>query len=121
MNNIVGLEIIGDLKNCSQRELNILTTKNLKDRVSKLIKKYDLTELGSYYHSFNIGLTGVIALAESHVAVHTWPKKKYVSISIYVCNYTKDNSKKAQNLFNDLTLIFKPIVIDKKEIIRSFI
>ena len=33
------------------------------------------------------GVTGVVLLAESHVAIHTWPELGNVTLDIYVCNF----------------------------------
>lgn len=115
----IGLEIIGDLKNCNQKTLYSQTINSLKSKTSYLIKKYELTELGSYYYKFDVGITAVIALAESHVAFHTWPKEKYVSLNVYVCNYSCDNSKKADGLFEDLIGLFNPSLVNKQKITRK--
>lgn len=31
------------------------------------------------------GITGVILLAESHIALHTWPEINYIGIDIFTC------------------------------------
>lgn len=37
-------------------------------------------------HRFNPhGLSGVVVIAESHLAVHTWPEHGYASVDIYTC------------------------------------
>lgn len=114
----VGVEFIGDLKKCNNIYLRKLRKEALRKTVSKLIKKYMLTELGSYYHQFDIGVTGVVALAESHITFHTWSEKQYVSLNIFVCNYSTDNTKKAKSLFNELVNLFGSKIIEKKEIVR---
>jgi S-adenosylmethionine decarboxylase len=45
------------------------------------------TVLHSYFHKFGEGegVTGVIALAESHISVHTWPEYGYMAIDIFMC------------------------------------
>lgn len=45
------------------------------------------TVLHTYFHKFDKGegVTGVIALAESHISVHTWPEHKYMAIDIFMC------------------------------------
>ncbi len=32
------------------------------------------------------GYTGFLLLAESHLAIHTWPEKEYAAIDIFGCN-----------------------------------
>jgi S-adenosylmethionine decarboxylase len=31
------------------------------------------------------GITGVIVLAESHIAVHTWPEIEYMAVDVFTC------------------------------------
>ncbi|MCH7828893.1 adenosylmethionine decarboxylase [Patescibacteria group bacterium] len=31
------------------------------------------------------GITGVVLLAESHIALHTWPEINYIAIDIFTC------------------------------------
>ncbi len=48
------------------------------------------------------GITGTILLAESHLAIHTWPERRGVTLDVYVCNFTEDNTGKAEQLFETL-------------------
>jgi len=52
-------------------------------------KKAGATVLSSKFHSFgeeHLGAyTGIIALAESHVSVHTWPEMDYLALDIFMC------------------------------------
>ena len=43
--------------------------------------------LHSYFHKFDQGegVTGVVALAESHISVHTWPEHHYMAVDIFMC------------------------------------
>ncbi|AFZ15089.1 S-adenosylmethionine decarboxylase related protein [Crinalium epipsammum PCC 9333] len=50
------------------------------------------------------GISAVILLSESHVALHLWPEHKKICIDIHVCDYQENNLIKAQNLANLLTL-----------------
>jgi S-adenosylmethionine decarboxylase proenzyme len=54
------------------------------------------------------GITGVVLLAESHVAIHTWPEQGGVTLDVYVCNLGQDNSAKAQALMQRLVEAFAP-------------
>lgn len=36
------------------------------------------------------GVTGVAIIAESHVAVHTWPEHGYAAVDIFTCNMEAD-------------------------------
>ena len=54
------------------------------------------------------GITGTLLLAESHLAIHTWPERNGVTLDVYVCNFTDDNTSKAEQLFEALMLAFRP-------------
>ncbi len=42
--------------------------------------------LGSFFHEFNPqGVTGIVAIAESHLSIHTWPEFRYAAIDIFTC------------------------------------
>lgn len=43
--------------------------------------------LHSYFHKFDRGegVTGVVALAESHISVHTWPEHGYMAVDVFMC------------------------------------
>ena len=43
-----------------------------------------------------------MVLAESHLAIHTWPERQGLTLDVYVCNYSADNSAKARRLFDQL-------------------
>ena len=36
-------------------------------------------------HSEDAGLSGVVLVAESHIAIHTFPHKRFVSVDVFSC------------------------------------
>ncbi len=64
-----------------------------------------LTPLGTYFYQFHddagkaAGVTGTVVLAESHLAIHTWPESGDITLDVYVCNYSRDNSERARKVF----------------------
>ena len=68
-----------------------------------------LNIVGDVFHQFQPqGVTGTVLLAESHLAIHTWPEEGFVTVDVYVCNYLADNTQKALNLYAKLKAHFKP-------------
>ncbi len=65
------------------------------------------------------GITGVVLLAESHLAVHTWPELGGVTLDVYVCNYGADNSTKARALLDTLIAAFAPTEVSRQELLRG--
>lgn len=111
---MIWLHIIADLKNIDFKNIK-LDENILKNLITKSLKKVWLTELWNYYHTFwnNNEITCVVALAESHISIHTWPEKKYVSLDIFVCNLWEDNSNKAKEIYKIFIDFFKPWDIKK--------
>ena len=105
-----GLHLIGDLYGCICDSRLMLNAEYLEDFCKQRVAAAGLTTVGSLFHSFGEdgGVTGVVVLAESHLSIHTWPESGYVTLDVYVCNYTENNRPKAQKLFDDLLAAFNP-------------
>lgn len=44
------------------------------------------TIVKSVFHHFNpYGVSGVIVIAESHLAIHTWPEFGYAAVDLFTC------------------------------------
>lgn len=65
------------------------------------------------------GVTGAVLLAESHLALHTWPERGGVTLDVYVCNFSTDNSGKAEKLMDDLIVAFGPGQVETNRILRG--
>jgi S-adenosylmethionine decarboxylase proenzyme len=109
-----GLHIIGDLYNCPDNDL-LVSAKKLRILCMEACVKAGLSVLGEHFYQFDGfddtqvgGATGAVVLAESHLAIHTWPEMHQATLDVYVCNVTGDNSAKAEHLFNTLIEAFKP-------------
>ena len=105
-----GLHLIGDLYGCLCDSRLMLDAAHLESFCKERVAAAGLTTVGSLFHSFGEGggVTGVVVLAESHLSIHTWPEAGYVTLDVYVCNYTENNRPKAQKLFDDLQAAFNP-------------
>lgn len=61
------------------------------------------------------GVTGVAALAESHISVHTWPELDFVAFDVFMCGDAKPIKS-----IEVLKTYFKPKAIDIKNIKRGY-
>jgi S-adenosylmethionine decarboxylase len=50
------------------------------------------TVIDVVFHKFNpYGISGLVVIAESHFAIHTWPEHRYAAIDIFTCGDTLDS------------------------------
>ena len=59
-------------------------------RVKKILeaaKKAKVTIVEKCFHKFSpYGVSGVVVIAESHLAIHTWPEHNYAAVDFFTCN-----------------------------------
>ena len=57
------------------------------------------TVVGQTFHKFAPqGVTGVVAIAESHLCIHTWPEHGYAAVDVFSCGENVDPHIAAQEL-----------------------
>jgi S-adenosylmethionine decarboxylase len=61
----------------------------------------------------------VVLLAESHLAVHTWPELRAVTVDVYVCNFGADNTARADALMDRLVTAFAPEALHQHRLRRG--
>ncbi len=45
----------------------------------------NILQAHTHYFGENMGVTGVLMLAESHISIHTWPEHGYAAVDIFMC------------------------------------
>jgi len=120
-----GLHLTADLYDC-QCDLALFTqAERLATMCRDAVRKAELTLVDEKFFTFPDyqgepgGVTGAVLLAESHVAVHTWPERGGVTLDVYVCNFSTDNSAKAEQLLADLIVAFAPHRQNTNRILRG--
>jgi S-adenosylmethionine decarboxylase proenzyme len=104
-----GIHLLGEWYGCPASKPEMLNAEALRALCLRAVEAAGLTTVGERFHQFEPqGVTGAVILAESHLAVHTWPEIGSVTIDVYVCNYTTDNTGKAEALFHELEKVLEP-------------
>ncbi len=124
-----GLHIIADLYHCDRAAVvaDLLTcAAKLRLLCLAACDTAGLTILGEHFCQFSGadatqqgGATGAVVLAESHLAIHTWPERHSATLDVYVCNFTADNSLKAEKLYEILIAALRPGDILVERILRG--
>ena len=105
-----GLHPIGDFYGCRCDYRHMIDRESIEKLCLRLVEEAGLTPVGSLFHAFgdDDGVTGMVVLAESHLSLHTWPEECYVTVDVYVCNYTCDNTGKAEAVYKALVRQLRP-------------
>ncbi len=109
-----GLHLTADLYHCQSDPSLLIDEHALAQLCRQATLESGLTIVGEKWHTFPDyqgqpgGVTGMLLLAESHLAVHTWPERSGVTLDVYVCNFEADNSAKAECLMQQIEAAFKP-------------
>ena len=115
-----GIHLLGEWFDCNADSALFSDAEALRTLCLELTRASGLTAVGERFHQFDPqGVTGAVILAESHLAVHTWPEIGSVTIDVYVCNFTTDNTAKARRLFEVLERSLKPARTRYQEIQRG--
>jgi S-adenosylmethionine decarboxylase proenzyme len=120
-----GLHLFADLHDCRCAPDLLLDAPGLETFCVAACERHGLTVVGRLFHAFRdaagkpAGVTGAVVLAESHLAVHTWPEVGGVTLDIYVCNFSGDNSERANALFVEVIAAFAPQRMERKAVVRG--
>jgi len=80
----LGRHLLLELFDCDAEALNSLET--VKASMVEAAKRAQATIVDVVFHEFNpFGISGVVVIAESHLAIHTWPEYRYAAVDIFSC------------------------------------
>src|SRR2546423_14836548 len=116
-----GLHLTADLSGCDAGRPLMTDADALRAACLEAVALAGLRPVGELFHRFPIpgGVTGVVLLAESHVAVHTWPEIGAATLDVYVCNLGADNSPRAEALLAALASAFAPRHLERHALNRG--
>ncbi len=124
-----GLHLTADLTDCPATRPLMLAPATLRAMCLAAVQAAGLQPVGELFHRFDsapgaaadtpVGITGVVLLAESHLAIHTWPEISAVTLDVYVCNLGSDNSAKAHALLESLIAAFAPGQVERHALTRG--
>jgi S-adenosylmethionine decarboxylase len=119
-----GLHLTADLRGVDPALTPMRSTDALAALCRHAVTRSGLTGVAELFHRFSpedaqSGITGVVLLAESHLAVHTWPELGAVTLDAYVCNFGADNSPRAERLLAALEAAFAPSSVERHRLQRG--
>lgn len=82
--NALGRHILAEIYGC---DAAILNNRNLIEKImveSALEAGAEVREVA--FHKFSPqGVSGVVVISESHLAIHTWPELGYAAVDVFTC------------------------------------
>jgi S-adenosylmethionine decarboxylase len=86
-----------EFQGCDAELLN--APQQLKDLLLAAVRRAHGTIVAELFHTFSPhGVTGVVVIAESHVAIHTWPEHGYAAVDIFSCGSKLDHASLSASL-----------------------
>ncbi|MEM3828002.1 MAG: adenosylmethionine decarboxylase [Conexivisphaerales archaeon] len=113
---VLGRHILAEYFQCDSRLLNDSTL--LEEFLNKAVSCANATIVSSSFRTFEpFGVSGIIIIAESHFAIHTWPEYGYAAIDFFTCGDSADPWKAHECLKSFL----KPLYTKEQEVLRGII
>ena len=80
----LGQHLILELYGCAPDALSSVAA--VQDAMQRAAKAAKATIIDSVFHHFHPhGVSGVVVIAESHFAIHTWPEHGFASVDLFTC------------------------------------
>lgn len=85
----LGRQILVEFYDCKETKIN--DVEYIESSLINATKASNATIISHNFHKFSpYGVSGVVVIAESHVAIHTWPEYNYAAVDIFTCGDTID-------------------------------
>ncbi|WP_130733416.1 S-adenosylmethionine decarboxylase family protein [Flavobacterium sp. J27] len=116
-NSILGLHILQTLQ--SNNENKLLNYNSCAQYIDDLLLEFQLEKVGASFFIFeNKSFTTAICLKESHICIHTWPEINRITMDVYLCNYSCDNTHKVKAIAHKMATFFEASIVSSNEIVR---
>ncbi len=114
---VLGRHIIAELHGCDSGLLTDVDRALLILR--RAVQAAGATYLGEFHRIFEPwgGITAIIALAESHISIHTWPEYRYAALDIFTCGERTDPWKAYEYIVD----AYKPEKVNVTEVKRGLV
>jgi len=85
----LGRHVLVEFYGCNPDALNDVV--GIEETMVEAAREAGATIVKSVFHLFNPhGVSGVVIIAESHLAIHTWPEYGYAAVDLFTCGETVD-------------------------------
>ena len=83
----LGTQILADLHDCEAAILD--DAGRIREIMCEAARRAGAAIVSESIHHFSPhGVSGVVVIAESHLAIHTWPEHRYAALDLFTCGDT---------------------------------
>ncbi|MBI9070855.1 MAG: polyamine aminopropyltransferase [Melioribacteraceae bacterium] len=80
----LGQHILVEFSGCTPEIMNNVSV--IEKEMVEAAQKSGATVINSTFHHFSpYGVSGVVVIQESHLAIHTWPEYGYAAVDLFTC------------------------------------
>ena len=99
--NALGTHLLLELRQCNVALLDDLLY--IEAAMVGAALEAGATILAKSFHKFDPrGVTGIIAISESHLAIHTWPEHGYAAVDIFTCSTNFEPHKASKVIIDSM-------------------
>jgi S-adenosylmethionine decarboxylase len=85
----LGRHILAEFYNCNSNVLN--NAELIETAMEEAAVECGATVVEKRFHMFSpYGVSGVVIISESHLAIHTWPEYGYAAVDLFTCGDSCD-------------------------------
>jgi S-adenosylmethionine decarboxylase proenzyme len=85
----LGRHLLGEFHGCDRELLN--DPVHVRAELLAAVARSGATPIHDFVHAFTPhGVTGIVVIAESHFAIHTWPEYGFAAVDLFTCGDTVD-------------------------------
>jgi S-adenosylmethionine decarboxylase proenzyme len=83
----LGVQILADMYDCDPAVLDDLGA--VRAHMIEAARRCGATIVSECFHHYHPqGISGVVVIVESHLALHTWPEHGYAAVDLFTCGTT---------------------------------
>ncbi len=80
----LGRHLLAEFYKCSSEILN--DENKISGIMTTAVEVSNATIIRPFFHKFSPqGVSGIIVIAESHLAIHTWPEHQFAAVDLFSC------------------------------------
>jgi len=106
----LGIHLLVEMRDCLTERLDDLQW--VRRVMIEAALRTKATIVNTAFHKFNpVGISGVVVIAESHLAIHTWPEHRYAAVDIFSCGRTLKGVEAAKFLIKQFQSA-RPLIVE---------